>query len=418
MTLGISAAQALFGLAAMVALGWAMSENRRAMPWRIIATGLAIQFALALILLRLDGARDAFLALNHVVEALQSATIAGTSFVFGYLGGGDLPFKPSSPGGAFVLALQALPLVLLMSALSALLYHWRVLPAVVRGFAWALSRSLNIGGAASLGTAANIFIGMVEAPLLIRPYFATLSRSDLFVVMCAGMATIAGTMMVLYASFLKGVIPEPLGHLLTASVLSAPAAVLIARVMVPASDTGREEETQLARLYDSSMDAIVTGTLDGLRLLLNIVAMLVVLVALVHLANGILGLLPEIGGAGLTLQGILGVALAPLAWLTGIPWREAATAGALLGEKIVLNELIAYISMARLPPEALSAPSRLIMTYALCGFANFASLGIMIGGLGAMAPERRGEVVALGIRSIAAGVLATCMTGAVVGLVT
>ncbi len=413
----MSAAQALFGLAAMVALAWAMSENRRAMPWRIVAIGIALQFALALVLLRLDAAREMFLALNHVVEALQAATIAGTSFVFGYLGGGKPPFEPNSPGGTFILALQALPLVLLMSALSALLYHWRVLPAVVRGFAWALSRTLGLGGAASLGTAANIFVGMVEAPLLIRPYFAALSRSDLFVVMCAGMATIAGTMMVLYASVLRGVIPEPLGHLLTASVLSAPAAVLIARVMVPAGDAGPEEPTQLGRLHDSSMDAVVTGTLDGLRLLLNIVAMLVVLVALVHLANAALGLLPAVGGAPLTLQGILGVMLAPLAWLTGIPWHEAAIAGALLGEKIVLNELIAYLSMARLPPEALSAPSRLIMTYALCGFANFASLGIMIGGLGAMAPERRGEVVALGLRAIAAGVLATCMTGAVVGLV-
>jgi concentrative nucleoside transporter, CNT family len=409
--------QGAFGLIVMVGLAWAMSENRRALPWRVVAAGLALQLILAVILLKFEFLRAAFMSLNDVVAALQEATRAGTSFVFGYLGGGNLPFKPSAPGATFVLALQALPLVLLMSALSALLYHWRILPWVVRAFAWALGRTLNIGGPANVGTVANIFVGMVEAPLLVRPYLDRLGHGDLFLIMTAGMATIAGTMLALYAGFLGGVIPDPVSHLLIASVLSAPAAVVIARVMVPVEPTLQSDNVVLSGMYDSSVDAVVTGTFDGLRLLLNIVAMLIVLVALVHLANLILGLLPDVADGPITLQGIFGIVLSPLAWLTGIPWHEARVAGALLGEKIVLNELMAYLSMARLSPEALSADSKLIMTYALCGFANFASLGIMIGGLGALAPDRRGEIVGLGMRAVAAGVLATCMTGAVVGII-
>ncbi len=412
----MSTVQGIIGLIVMVALAWAIAERRRAPPWKLIAVGLALQFALALILLRLPASREMFLALNGIVAALQAATTAGTSFVFGYLGGAALPFDVASPGAAFILALQALPLVLLISALSALLYHWRVLPAVVRGFAWALEKTLGIGGAASFATAANVFVGMVEAPLLVRPYVARLSRSDLFVVMAAGMSTIAGTVMVLYAAFLNGIVADPIGHLLTASILSAPAAVVIARLMVPEDDDAEPVPTRLDRLYDNAMDAITRGTADGLRLLANIIAMLVVLVALVHLANAALGLIPDVWGARLTLERALGWVMAPLAWLMGIPWEEAGAAGALLGVKIVLNELLAYLALARLPDGALGGHSRLIMTYALCGFANFGSLGIMIGGLGAMVPERRREIVALGLKSIVAGTLATSMTATVVGL--
>jgi CNT family concentrative nucleoside transporter len=303
-----------------------------------------------------------------------------------------------------------------MSALSALLYYWRILPLVVRGFAWCLHKTLGIGGTAGVGTAANVFVGMVEAPLLVRPYLATTSRSDLFVIMAAGMATIAGTMMVLYASFLDGVIADPLGHILTASVLNAPAAIVIARLMVPPGTDQQAEAVNLTNPYESAMDAVTRGTLDGLTLLLNIGAMLIVLVALVALANAALGLLPDWGGTPVTLQRLLGHMLAPIAWLIGIPWAEASAAGTLLGTKIVLNELIAYLSMARLSSGTLSDESRLIMTYALCGFANFGSLGIMIGGMGAMAPDRRGEIVALGLRSIVAGTLTTCLTAALVGL--
>ena len=410
--------QGLIGLAALVGLAWLVSENRARLPWRTVLVGIAIQFVLALVLLKWSAGWQLLLALNGVVEALQAATRAGTSFVFGFIGGGALPFDEKTPGGAFILAFQALPLVLLVSALSALLYHWRVLPAVVGAFAWALSRLLRIGGAASFSTAANIFVGMVESPLLIRPYLSALSRSELFVVMTAGMATVAGTVLVLYATALADVVANPVGHLLTASLLSAPAAVLIARVMVPGDFETAGGSVTPERLYESSVDALTRGTLDGLTLLLNIVAMLIVIVALVHLANALLALLPDLAGAPITLERLLGYVMAPVAWLMGIPWSEAVAAGSLLGVKIVLNELIAYFSLAGLPEGTLSERSRLIMTYALCGFANFASLGILIAGIGAMVPERRAEIVGLGLRSIMAGTLAACMTGTVIGLLT
>ena len=412
----MTALQPLLGLIALVAFAWIVSENRRGFSWRVVVAGLAVQFALALLLLKLPGSHMVFVWLNDGVLALQRATEAGTSLVFGYLGGGALPFAEPYPGAAFILAFKALPLVLLMSALSALLYHWRVLPWVVRGFAWALGKALGISGAASFATAANVFVGMVEAPLLIRPYMSRISRSELFIVMTAGMATIAGTMYALYATFLANIIPGAAGHLLTASLISAPAAIMIARLMVPTEGHEDSARVETETLYDNSMDAVTSGTIDGLRLLAYIIGMLIVLVALVALANGILGLGPEIGGAPLTLQRILGWVMAPIVWLIGIPWAEAATAGQLLGTKVVLNELLAYLELSKLPAGALSERSRLIMTYAMCGFAHFGSLGIMIGGLGAIAPDRRKEIVALGLKSILSGVMATCMTGAVVAL--
>ncbi len=381
-----------------------------------MVTGIALQIVLALILLKLAWARDLFLALNRVVVTIQDATTTGTSFVFGFVGGGVVPFETTNPGATFVLAFQALPLVLVVSALSALLYHWRVLPLVVQGFAWALRRTMGVGGAVGCSTAANVFVGMVEAPLFVRPYLAQVSRSELFIIMTGGMATIAGTVMVLYAAFLNGVVDDPIGHLLTASILSAPAAIAIARLMIPADGEETGAGIVPTRLYDSSMDAVTTGTFDGLRLLLNIIAMLIVLIALVYLANAVLGLLPEFGDEPVTLQRLLGYLMAPVAWLMGIPWAEAVSAGSLLGIKIVLNELLAYLELAAFAEESFSERSRLIMTYALCGFANFGSLGIMVGGLGAMAPDRRGEIISLGLKSIVAETLATCMTGAVVGI--
>ena len=409
--------QAVLGVSVMCAIAWAISENRRIVPWKPVLVGLAVLVVLVVLLLHTPPARAAFLWLNTAIDALQAASDAGTGFVFGYLGGAEPPFTVKQGASTFILATQALPLALVISALSALLYHWRVLPAIVSAFAWALRKTMDVGGPAGMSTAANVFVGMVEAPLLIRPYLAGLSRSDLFLVMTGGMASIAGTVLVVYAQFLRGVIPDPVGHLLTASILSAPASIMISRLMVPESDPkSRDRPATLGRLYDGSMDAIVKGTADGLALLLNVIAMLVVLVALVYLANTIIGVLPPIDGAPITLQRILGWALAPLAWLLGIPWAEAGTAGALLGIKTVLNEFIAYATMAQLPQDALSPHSRLIMAYALCGFANFGSLGIMIGGLSAIAPERRGEIIGLGLKSIVSGTLATALAAAIVGI--
>ena len=393
-------------MAGLVALAWLASENRRAIPWRAVAAGMALLFLLAVTFLKVPLVKDAFMKLNDVLLVLERATQAGTSLVFGYLGGGDTPFAVSDPASNFVLAFRALPLVLVISALSALLFYWRVLPAIVRAISFLLEKAMRVGGVVGLSTAANVFVGMVEAPLFVRPYLARVSRGELFAIMAGGMASIAGTVLFLYGSILGRTQPDAVAHLLIASILSAPAALVIAFLMVPpATTTG--SEVVLKSEATGSMDALTRGTLEGAQLLLNIVAMLVVFVALVALVN--LAIAPY------TLQGALGWVLAPLAWLAGIPWEEARVAGALLGTKTVINEFVAYLDLASM--KDLSERSRLLLTYALCGFANFGSLGIMIGGLGTMSPERRGEVVDLGIKSIVAGTLATCLTAATVALI-
>ncbi len=409
--------QSFAGLLILTTIAWLLSEQRKNLQLRTVLVGLALQLILALLLLKLPLFRQLFITLNDVIGVLEESTRAGTTFVFGYLGGGPAPFETTTPGADFILAFRALPLVLVMSALSALLFYWRILPLVVKGFSWLLERSMGIGGALGLGAAANIFVGMVEAPLLIRPYLNRMSRSEIFAVMSCGMATIAGTMMVLYASILGDTIPEALGHILSASLISAPAALLVARLMVPEDGSSTAGALVPPQEASSSMDAITRGTLAGLKLFLNIIAMLIVLVALVYLANQIIGLLPDVAGEPLSMQRILGWLMSPIVWLMGIPWSEAQTAGGLMGVKTILNEFIAYLDMAALPEGTLSERSLLIMTYALCGFANLGSLGIMLGGMCAMAPDRREEIVGLGMKSIVAGTLATCMTGAVVGIV-
>ena len=301
-----------------------------------------------------------------------------------------------------------------MSVLSSLLFYWRILPPIVRGFSWALERTLDVGGAAGLSTAANIFVGQVEAPLFIRPYLDKLSRSEMFIVMTGGMAGIAGTVFVLYATILANAIPNAAGHIAVCSVLAAPAAIVISLLMVPDPNRrhtgGRLDDVK--QTASGTMDAIVQGTGAGLELLLNIVAMLIVFVALVYLANSILGLLPDFLGGPITLQRALGWIMAPICWLIGIPWSQAVTAGGLMGIKTVLNELVAYLELAALPDGALDPRSRLILLYAMCGFANFGSLGIMIAGLATMCPGKRGEVVSLGLKSIVSGTLTTCLLGA------
>ena len=414
---GLLRLQSALGLAAFAAIGWALSENRGQVGWRLPAVGILFQLVVAGIVLHLPFIRHAFAAVNDVVAGLQGATEAGTSLVFGYLGGGALPFEEASPGASFILAFRALPLIILMSALSALLMHWRILPLIVRGFAFILERSPKVGGAVSFATAANIFVGMVEAPLAVRPYLAKLTRSEMFVVMTAGMATIAGTVYALYAFLLQGVIPDAAGHLLAASIISALAAVVVARLMIPETEEPTDAESYDASEARGSMDAIVRGTGSGLYLFLNVLALLLVMVALVHIVNGFLGVIPDIGGAPLTLERCLGWIMAPLVWLAGVPWSEAATAGSLMGVKTFLTEFVAYLQLAGLPEDALSDRSRPIMTYALCGFANFASLGIMVGGLAAAVPGRRVEIAGLGLKSIVSGTLATLSTGAAVGLV-
>jgi CNT family concentrative nucleoside transporter len=424
--------QSASGVFALLGIAWALSENRRAVSLRQAVIGLIVTLLTAVALIKLPLVAHAFGAINDAVGAISAASRAGTSFVFGYLGGGALPFDLKAPGADFILAFQALPVVLIMSVLTTLLFYWRILPPVVRGMAWLLERTLGVGGAVGLSTAANIFLGMVEAPLFIRPYLAQLTRSELFLVMTGGMAGIAGTVLVLYATLLAPLVPDAGAHFVIASVLGAPAAILISLIMVPETSDKRTggtladprvalREPRVA-LRDpdmhasSTMDAIVKGTTAGLELLLNIVAMLIVLVALVYLANAILGLLPNVGGAAISMQRMLGYAMAPVCWLMGLPWPQAVTAGSLMGVKTVLNELIAYVDLSKLGPDALDPRSRLIMLYAMCGFANFGSLGIMIGGLGTMAPGRRDEINSLGLKSIVSGTLTTCLMGAIVGV--
>jgi Nucleoside permease len=411
-------AQALIGIAALPAIAWLLSEKRLRVNWRLVAIALAVQLALAAVFLHLSPVRALFLELNRVIDALQQATREGTSFVFGYLGGGAPPFAASDPAREFVLAFQALPILLVMSALSALLFHFRILPVVVGAVAWVLRRTMGVGGAVGVAAAANVFVGMVEAPLLVRPYLARLSRGELFMVMTCGMATIAGTMFVLYATMLAPVLPDAAGQLLTASLMNVPAALLMAELMVPTAGLERTEAVDIEppQRASSAMEAIALGAADGVMLLINVAAALVVLVALVSLVNQALGLLPDVVGTPLTLQRVFGWPLTPVVWSLGIPWSEAPTAAQLLATKIVLNELVAYSQLAALPGDALSAHSRLILTYAFCGFANFGSLGIMLGGMATMVPERRSEIAALGLRAIVAGTLATCLSGAVAGL--
>ena len=412
--------QSLLGIFVLLALAWSVSEDRRSVAWKHAAAALLATFVTAVVMLKTPGAARLFGAVNDAVDAIAAATRAGTSFVFGYLGGGPLPFELKAPGAEFVLALQSLPIVMVMSVLTTLLFYWRILPPIVRGFSWLLERTLNVGGAVGLSTAANIFLGMVEAPLFIRPYLASLTRSELFMVMTGGMAGIAGSVLVLYATILGPVVPNAAAHFVIASVLGAPAAILVSQLMVPdrsEKHTGRPS-IEIGQIASSTMDAIVRGTAVGLELLLNICAMLIVMVALVHLADSIIGTLPSVGGAPVTLERMLGAAMAPVCWLMGVPWEQAATAGSLMGMKTILNEFIAYIELSKLPPDALDARSRLIMLYALCGFANFGSLGIMIAGLSTLAPERRGDVVSLGLKSIVSGTLATCLIGAMVGVLT
>ncbi len=410
--------QSAFGMVALLAIAWIFSENRRAVSIRQAAIGLAATFAIAALFLKVPEVTAGFFVVNSAVNAIADATKAGTAFVFGYVGGGTLPFELKVPGAEFSLAFQALPVVLVISVLTSLLFYWRILPPVVRGLSWVLERTLGVGGAVGLAAAANIFLGMIEAPLFIRPYLVNLTRAELFIVMTAGMACIAGTVLVIYATMLAPVIPNAPAHLVVASILDAPAAILISMIMVP-DPSGQRTGGSLPKVgstASSTMDAIVQGAAAGLELLLNICVMLIVLVALVHLANAVLGLLPAIGGAPISLQRGLGLVMAPICWLIGLPWKDAVTAGSLMGIKTILNEFIAYVELSKLPPEALDPRSRLIMLYAMCGFANFGSLGIMIGGLATMAPERRADVISLGFKSIVSGTLSTCLIGAIVGV--
>ncbi|MEM1156299.1 MAG: nucleoside transporter C-terminal domain-containing protein [Pseudomonadota bacterium] len=408
--------QALLGLPCIVLLAWTFSSDRRRFPLRIVIVGLLLQFVLAWLCLKTAPLQDALMIVNRVVIALENASVTGTSIVFGFLGGGAAPFEVVSHENSFILAFRALPIVIVFAALAALLWHWRVIPVLIMGFAKLLDRSMGLSGSLSVGAAASIFVGMVEAPLLIKPRLQSLARGEFFMLMTCGMATVAGTVLGLYAGILASTLPNALSHILVASLISAPAAVLLAAVMVPPDTHPLEKTVDLSSPYKGSLDALVTGTGEGLRLLANIIGMLIVFIALVYLVDIALSLV-SVDGEPLTLVRVFGWVLAPLAWLIGIPWEDAVTSGKLLASKVFINELVAYLELAALPTDSLSERSELILTYALCGFANLGSLGIMIGGLVALCPDRTSDILSLAPRSLWSGLLATCMTGAIAGLI-
>jgi CNT family concentrative nucleoside transporter len=411
--------QGVIGLATVLLLAWSFSEDRANHPgWRWLGGALLLQLAIALIVVRVPAVWEAVGVANQGVAAIEKATLVGSSYMFGYLGGAPLPFD-LKPGAAppLVIAFQILPLIIVFSALSALLWHWGILKALVRGLSWALRRTLGVSGVVGLGGGGTMFLGVVESPLVLRAWFATISRSDLFAIMVMIMATISGAILVLYASTLGKVIPNAAGHLIVASLISLPAALMVARLMVPGSPQSSEPaEPDLA--YDGAMDAVVRGAMEGVQLMLAVIGIIITIFALVALADQILALAPHVDGAALTLKRLFGWVFSPLMWAIGVPWDQAPAAGALMGTKAILNEYVAYLDLAALPAGTLDPRSTLIVTYALAGFANLASIGLLVSTIASLCPERRAEAAGLGVKSWIAGNLATLMTGAMIGLVT
>ena len=408
--------QGLIGLIGLLAFAWLLSEDRRAVSVRQLAIALLIQVVLAYVLLNIGLFRQVLLSLNEIVYAMEAATREGTQLVFGFLGGDtNLPFELSADSMPYIFAFRVLPQILVFSVVVALLWHWRVLPVVIRGFSWALRRSLGVGGAVGVAASASVFLGMVEAPLVIRAYLRNLSRSELFVVMTCGMSTVAGSIMVLYANVLAPVIEGAIGHVLTASVVNVVGAVLVSRILIPEEGITEGGDLADALSYESSMDAVSRGTMDGVKLVVNVGAMVIVLMSLVGLVNYVLGNF-MVSGEPLTLQWLAGWIFAPIAWVMGVDWVDARTAGALMGTKLILNELVAYLEFGALA-DSLLPDTRLILTYALCGFTNFGSLGILIGGVSALVPERRKDLLTLGPKTLLSGTLVACLTGTIVGIV-
>jgi CNT family concentrative nucleoside transporter len=408
-------ARALIGIGVIYLICWLMSESKRKLPWKIILGATAMQVAFALLLYGVPPVRDGIASAGALVDALQAATRAGTNFVFGYVGDNTAwTFSETAPGPVFFF--QILPLIIVVAALSAILWHWHVLRWITKGFAFIFSRTMGIGGATSLAVSANVFMGMTEAPVLIKPYIPRMTRSEVFIVMTAGFATIAGSVLVIYVTFLQPVMANPLAQLLTASLMAAPAAVAVALTIIPEIKAVGERASEPDFEYHSTMDAFATGASDGMKIVLNIATMLIAALALLYIVNAILGLVPPVFGEPLSLQRILGWIFAPLMYLIGVPWEEAPKAGSMMGVKTVLTEFVAFIDLSNVPVEEMSDRTRRIVANAICGFANFGSVGILIGGLTIIAPEKREVFLSLAWKTLIAGTFATCLSGAIVGL--
>jgi CNT family concentrative nucleoside transporter len=412
--------QGLIGIALVLLLAWALSENRAARPsWGWIFGALILQIAIALAVTRVPFIWTLVGYANNAVAVVEKATLVGSSYMFGYTGGAPIPFllKPGAETPVIV-AFQILPLIIVFSALSALLWHWGILRAAVRGLSWALRKTMGVSGVVGLGGGATIFLGVVESPLVLRAWFERMSRSELFMIMVLIMSTISGAILVLYATTLSKTVPNAVGHMIVASLISLPAALLIARLMVPGDGKVGADDVEADLKYDSSMDAVIRSTMEGINLVLAVIAIIIVVFALVNIIDQIMALMPYIDGQPLTLRRSFGWLFAPLMWSIGIPWDQAPDAGALMGTKTILNEYVAFLDLAGLPADTFDARSKLIVTYALCGVANLASVGLLVSTIATLAPERRAEVSALGMKSWVAGNMASAMTGAVIGLVT
>ncbi len=416
----LSQAQGIIGIAALILLSWGLSENRRAIPsWRWIGGAILLQFALALVITRAPFVWDAIGLANAGVAAIEKATLAGSSYMFGYTGGGPVPFVLKEGEGApLIIAFQILPLVIVFSALAALFWHWGVLAFLVRGLSFMLRRTLGVSGVVGLSGGANIFLGVVESPLVVRAYFERMSRAELFAVMVLAMSTISGAILILYATTLSKTVPDAVGHMISASLISLPAAILIARLMAPGEGSTDAEINAASLRYEGSIDAIVRGTMDGVQLFLAVIGIIIVMFALVALADMALAALPDVAGAPVTVRRAFGWLLSPLMWALGVPWDQAGAAGALMGTKAILNEYVAYLDLAGLPAGSLDPRSKLIVTYALCGVANLASVGLLVSTISTLAPSRRADVAGLGLKSWIAGNAASAMTGAVIGVIT
>ncbi len=412
-------AQSLLGVVVITGLCWAVSERRGGFPWKLALGAVAAQAVLVAILFGLPASRGVLVGAGHAVDGLANATNAGVSFVFGFLAGGNgQPYDVKNPQALFVFAFHVLPVILVICALSALLWHWKILKWLTEGFGLLFQKTMGLRGPPALATAATIFMGQVEGPIFIRGYLASLSRSELFLLLTVGMSCVSGSTVVAYATILHDVLPNAAAHVLTASLISAPAGVLLARILVPrdpASETPQALDLADLKNYESSIDALIKGTSDGLQIALNVGATLIVFVALIAMVNGLLGLAPAVGGAPLSVERVLGLLFSPLAWTMGIPWKEAPAAGGLLGVKLVLTEFTAFANLSHLAPGVISDRTRVIMTYALCGFGNIASVGINVAGYSVLVPERRLEVMGMVWKAMMGGFLATCMTAAVVG---
>jgi len=412
--------QPTIGFFALLFLGALFSENIKAIKLKYVVSGVLIQLLLALLLLRVDLVGSFFEYLSDGVMVLKAANDYGTGFVFGYLADGapNAPFDITNPSGTFIFAFGGLTLIILMSAISALLWHWRIIPIIVNALSVLFKKPLNVGGPIGLGATANVFLGQVEAPLLVRPYLSSMTRHELLILMTVGMSTIAGSVMVVYTTMLTPIYGSGLiGHFLTASLISVPAGIMFANMMIPSEVKTDFPEGDSSKMYTSTVDALTQGTKNGLEIFLSVIAMLIVVMALVFLVNSILGIFPDFNGSAITIERILGYIFAPLAWFMGIPWEESLMAGQLLGVKTALNEFVAYLYLSDSETYNLSEKSRLIMLYALCGFANFSSVGILLSGMSAMVPERRDDLISVTGKALWAALLASCMTGFIVGII-